>query len=90
MGNNNNNQQDHDKSKIIAEYVESISVLDLQMEPFKEQRRELKKNYVENGFLSKDEISLIHKVMRIHKENISIDKLVSMFREVEKTAGVVE
>ena len=42
----------------MAEYIESMKALEDAMEPYKEQKRELKANYVENGWLTKQDISL--------------------------------
>ena len=42
----------------MAEYIESMRALEEEMEPYKDQKRELKANYVENGWLTKGEISL--------------------------------
>ena len=47
---------DTKKEEKIVDYIKSIKELEETMEPFKEQKRDLKKNYVENGWLTKEEI----------------------------------
>ena len=46
---------DKDKETHMKEYITSIKALEDAMEPFKEQKRELRKEYDDNGWLNKDE-----------------------------------
>ena len=57
------------------------------MEPYKEQKRDLKTEYVENGWLTKEEISLTVKAYRLVKNNLEdLDELLDM---VEALRGKV-
>ena len=71
----------------MADYIESIRVLEEEMEPYKEQKRELKANYVENGWLTKSEISLAIKAYRLAKDDTDMSALIDMV-EALKTKGV--
>ena len=55
----------HEKEKRITDYIKSMVAIEESMEPYKEQKRALKGNYVENGWLSKEEISLAVKAYRM-------------------------
>jgi len=55
------------------------------MEPYKEQKRALKGNYVENGWLSKEEISLAVKAYRMVKGDVDIEQLMDFYDHVTKT-----
>ena len=70
-----------------ADYLASLQELEDAMEPYKEQKRELKTEYVENGWLTKDEISLTVKAYRLVKNNLEdLDELLDM---VEAMRGKV-
>lgn len=70
-----------------ADYLASLQELEDAMEPFKEQKRDLKTEYVENGWLTKDEISLTVKAYRLVKNNLEdLDELLDM---VEALRGKV-
>ena len=44
------------KQDYVVDYINSIATLDEAIRPFKEQKSDLRKSYVENGWLSKEEI----------------------------------
>jgi hypothetical protein len=71
----------------MADYLESMKSLEEAMEPFKDQKRDLKANYVENGWLTKGEISLAVKAYRIAKDDTDMSQLIDMV-EALKTKGV--
>lgn len=67
------------KEERIVDYVTSIAALDDAMKPFKEQKTDLRKSYVENGWLTKEEIKTALKAYRLRKDNTDIDQLTEMF-----------
>ena len=71
----------------MAEYIESMKALEDAMEPYKEQKRELKANYVENGWLTKQDISLAVKAYRLAKDDTDMSALIDI-DEVLKEKGV--
>ena len=71
----------------MAEYIESMKALEDAMEPYKEQKRELKANYVENGWLTKQDISLAVKAYRLAKDDTDMSALIDMV-EALKEKGV--
>ena len=71
----------------MADYIDSIRVLEDEMEPYKEQKRDLKANYVENGWLTKGEISLAVKAYRLAKDDTDMSALIDMV-EALKGKGV--
>ena len=75
----------HEKEKRITDYIKSMVIIEDSMEPFKEQRRALKGNYVENGWLSKEEISLAVKAYRMVKGDVDIEQLMDFYDHVSKT-----
>ena len=56
-----------------------LKALEEAIEPYAEQKRELKAEFKEQGWLSGDEISLAVKAYRMLKKDQDIDELVEMF-----------
>lgn len=67
------------KEERVVDYVTSIAALDDAMKPFKEQKADLRKSYLDNGWLSKEEIKTALKAYRLRKDNTDIDQLNEMF-----------
>ena len=74
---------DKDKETHMKEYITSIKALEDAMEPYKEQKRELKTEYVENGWLSKEDISLTVKAYRLLKDDIDIGALIDVYESLK-------
>jgi len=71
----------------MADYIESMKAIEEAMEPFKDQKRDLRANYVENGWLTKGEISLAVKAYRLAKDDTDMSALIDMV-EALKDKGV--
>jgi hypothetical protein len=67
------------KEQHMADYIKSIKALEDAMEPYKEQKRELKSEYVDNGWLTKEDISLTVKAYRLLKSEVDIDALIDIY-----------
>ena len=75
------------KEQHVANFIKTLIAIETAMEPFKEQKKALKTNYVENGWLSKEEISMAVKAYRLMKNDTDIDQLLDFFEHVKKTVG---
>ena len=73
-----------EKEEHILNYIRSIASIDKQLEPFKEQKRDLKTNYVENGWLSKDELKLAMKAYRMIKSETDWNQLSDLYEVVKR------
>jgi len=78
----NNDGTIDEKEQRIGDYIQSLAAVEEAMEPFKEQKRALKANYVENGWLSKEEISLAVKAYRLVKDDTDIEQLMDFYSKV--------
>jgi flagellar biosynthesis/type III secretory pathway chaperone len=67
------------KEERVVDYVMSVAALDEAMKPFKEQKTELRKSYLENGWLTKEEIKTALKAYRLRKDKTDIEQLTEMF-----------
>tara|TARA_B100000242_G_scaffold293062_1_gene270040 strand:+ start:669 stop:899 length:231 start_codon:yes stop_codon:yes gene_type:complete len=63
----------------VKEYIRSLVAIEEAMEPYKEQKRELRAEFRENGWLSTDEIRAAVKAYRLFKDNVNIDEVVENF-----------
>ena len=63
----------------MKEYITSIKALEDAMEPFKEQKRELRKEYDDNGWLNKDEQRMVVRAYRLLKDDVDIGELIDMY-----------
>ena len=71
------------KEQHMADYIRSMKALEEAMEPYKEQKRELKVEYVENGWLSKEDISLTVKPYRLLKDEVDIGALIDVYENLK-------
>jgi len=68
----------------LIEYFKAFQAVELEMEPYKEHKKDLKKNYVENGWLSKQEISQGLRAYRMLKKGENIDDFTEIFDKLQK------
>ena len=65
-----------EKKQYVKEYIRSLKATEDAMEPYKEQRRELRSEFRENGWLNTDEIRAAVKAYRLHTGTIEIDTIL--------------
>tara|TARA_R100000406_G_C3037784_1_gene105097 strand:+ start:278 stop:565 length:288 start_codon:yes stop_codon:yes gene_type:complete len=71
------------KEEHIADYIASLKAIEEAMEPYKEQKRELKKEYLEKKWLSKEDISLSVRALRLIKDDVDIGALIDMYQALK-------
>jgi hypothetical protein len=76
--------EQNEKELMIVEYIKSIKALEDAMEPYKDQRRELRKEYQDNGWLSRDEIRVAVKAYRLMRSGDDLDDLYDMYSLLAK------
>ena len=64
------------KEDNIASYIRQLASIEACIEPFKEQAKDLRKDYVEKGWLTKEDIKSAVKAYRLSKSKINMDQLV--------------
>jgi len=70
---------DDKRRQYVKEYIRSLVAIEEAMEPYKEQKRELRAEFRENGWLNTDEIRAAVKAYRLFKDNVDIDEVVDNF-----------
>ena len=68
-----------ERKRYVQEYIRSLVAIEEAMEPYKEQKRDLRTEYRENGWLNTDELRAAVKAYRLFKDNVDIDELVENF-----------
>ncbi len=74
-----NNKEDH-----IVNFVKSFVALEEAMEPYKEQKRDLRSSYNENNWLTRDEMRMAVKAWRLMKTDTDFEELTDIFNQVRK------
>ena len=69
----------NERKRYVKEYIRSLVAIEEAMEPYKEQKRDLRTEYRENGWLDTDEIRAAVKAYRLFKDKVNIDEVVENF-----------
>ena len=72
-----------EKRQKFAEYVQSIAAIEDCMKPYRDQRKELRRNFIENRWLSWEEASLAVKAFRMWEQQIDFDDLTAIYESIE-------
>ena len=79
--------EEEKKQEKMVEYIRSLRAIEDAMEPFKEQKRELKADFKENGWLTGEEISLTVKAYRMMKAEVDMDQFLSIYEGLMTRTG---
>ena len=76
------------KQQYVKEYIRSLKAIEDCIEPYQEQKRELRAEFRNNGWLDTDEIRAAVKAYRLFKGKVNIDEVVENFGIIsEETDG---
>tara|TARA_Y100001970_G_scaffold52693_3_gene66657 strand:- start:11419 stop:11709 length:291 start_codon:yes stop_codon:yes gene_type:complete len=82
-----NLNEEEAKEQYVVNYLKSMLAIEEAMEPYKEQKKELRKEFIENGWLSKDDIWAAVKAFRLYEKGADMDDLNDMFDAIERKFG---
>ena len=71
------------KEQHMADYIKSMKALEDAMEPYKEQKRELKADYIDSGWLTKEDISLTVRAYRRLQNDIDSAALIDVYENLK-------
>ena len=74
----------------MIEYIRSMKTIEDAMEPYKEQKRELRTEYREQGWLSTDEIRAAVKAYRLFKGKVDIDDVYDNYKALSGASSETE
>ena len=69
-----------EKERYVLEYIRSLNAIEECVEPYKEQKRELRKEFRDNGWLSTDEIRTAVKAYRFMKSELNVDEFYDTYQ----------
>ncbi len=72
----------------VIDFIKAFKAVEDEMEPYKEHRRDLKKNYVDNGWLSKEELRFAVKAYRMMKSGDDFDQFSDIYSKISKKVGL--
>ena len=78
--------KEEEKKEAIEKYIKSLATIEMAMEPLKEQKKALRQNYIENGWLSREEISTSVKAYRFLKNKLDIDEFNDFYNKIAQFA----
>jgi hypothetical protein len=68
------------KKQYVKEYIRSLKAIEDCIEPYQEQKRELRAEFRNNGYLSTDEIRAAVKAYRLFKDKVDIEEVYDNFK----------
>ncbi len=71
-----------EKKRYVLEYIRSLVAIEEAMEPYKEQKRELRTEFREQGWLNTDEIRAAVKAYRLFKGMVNIDDVYDNYKAI--------
>ena len=75
-----------EKTEKMIEYIKNLKAIEDAIEPYAEQKRELRKDFKDQGWLTKEEISMTVKAYRMMKKDMDIDQFVNIFNSLTDAA----
>ena len=79
--------EEEKKENYIINYLKSVLAVEEAIEPYKEQKRELRIEYIKNGWLTKDDIWAAVKAYRLYEKGADMDDLNDIFDAIERKFG---
>ena len=75
------------KQQYVKEYIRSLKAIEDCIEPYQEQKRELRSEFRNNGWLNTDEIRAAVKAYRLYRGKVNIDEVVENFEIISGEGG---
>ena len=72
------------REEYAVEFIKAFKAVEDEMEPYKEHKRDLRKNYVQNGWLTKDELRQAVRAYRMLKNGDNIDQFADYYDNISK------
>ena len=82
-----NNDKVLTKEEHLANYIKTFVAIEDAMEPFKEQRKDLRESYDENGWLTKQEMRLAVNAYRLYKSETDMEVLTDYVNKCQRSVG---
>ncbi len=71
------------KEEYVVEIIKAFQAIEEEMEPYKEHKRDLRKNYVQNGWLTGNELRQAVRAYRMLKKDDDIGQFTDYFEKIK-------
>ena len=71
----------------MVDFLKSFQAIEDAMEPYKDQRRELRNDYRRQGWLTREEMSVAVKAYRLMKGEVDLDALYDTYSVLSTAAN---
>ena len=68
----------------VVEYIKAFKAVEDEMEPYKEHKRDLRANYANNGWLTKDEMRQAVRAFRMIAKGDDIEQFSEYYEQLNK------
>ena len=75
------------KDEHIVNFIKAFVAIEQEMEPLKEHLRDLRSSYVENDWLSKEDMRMAVKVYRMLKSGDDLEMITDYFNHLKQNFG---
>lgn len=75
---------DKEKKERIEKLIKSFKEIDSCILPYQDQRKDLRKSYIDQGWLSKEEFDLVKKSYNLLKKKTNMDDLSTIYDIAKK------
>jgi|TARA_R110000851_G_scaffold58032_11_gene134851 hypothetical protein len=76
---------DKTKDEYVVQFIKSLKAVEDEMEPYKEHKRDLRKNYIDNSWLTRDEIRNAIRAYRMVSKDEDFDQLHLIYDKIVKS-----
>lgn len=77
-------ETEKEEAEHMIEFIQSVKALEEAIAPFKEQLKELKKNYKENEWLDTKQQRLAIKIHRMIEDDVDMSDFVDLYNSIKK------
>jgi hypothetical protein len=75
------------KEDHVVNYIKSLAAIEEAMLPYRDQRKDLRKSYMENDWLEKADIKTAVRAYRLMKQDVDFDELREAYRTIRQQKG---
>lgn len=72
------------KEEYVVEFIKAFKAIEDEMEPYKEHKRDIRKSYAQNGWLTKDDMRQAVRAYRMLQKGDNIDQFTEYFEKLTK------
>ena len=77
----------NDKNEKMIEYIRALKTIEDCIQRYAEQKRELKTEFKNQGWLTGDEISMTVKAYRMMKDDVDFEQFTSFYNALMERSG---